>query len=162
VTASSYNKGMAREDTAALYDQDFFEWTVRNAELLRSGRLEEIDLEHLAEEIQDLGDRHRHEINSRLVVLLKHLLKWSMQPQRRYTESGSSSWLSTIREQRRQMTGLLEEAPSLRRYAKEGLPKAHRDAVKEASAETGIPIAKFPEECPFSFDQVLEDEYLPE
>jgi hypothetical protein len=153
---------MAREDMAALYDRDFYEWTVRNAELLRSGRLEEIDLEHIAEEIQDLGDRHRREVRSRLVVLVKHLLKWSVQPQKRYTESGSSSWLSTIREQRRQLAQLLEEAPSLRRYAKEGLSKDHRDAVKQASAETGIPIAKFPEECPFSFDQVLEDEFLPE
>jgi Domain of unknown function DUF29 len=152
---------MAREDTAALYDRDFYEWTVRNAELLRSGRLEEADLEHLAEEIEDLGDRHRREIRSRLVVLVKHLLKWSMQPQRRYTESGSSSWLSTIREQRRQLADLLEEAPSLRRYAEEGLLKAHRDAVKEASAETGIPIRQFPEQCPFGFEQVLEDEFLP-
>jgi hypothetical protein len=153
---------MAREDTAALYDRDFFEWTVRNAELLRNGCVEEADLEHIAEEIQDLGDRHRREIRSRLVVLLKHLLKWSMQPQRRYTESGSSSWLSTIREQRGQLADLLEEAPSLKRFAEETLPKAHRRAIKEASAETGIPIRQFPEQCPFRFDQVLEDEFLPE
>lgn len=153
---------MSREDTAALYDRDFFEWTSRNAELLRRGCLEEIDLEHIAEEIQDLGDRHRREIRSRLVVLVKHLLKWSMQPQRRYTEFGSSSWLSTIREQRRQLADLLEEAPSLRTFAEKTLPKAHRGAVKEASAETGIPIKEFPGQCPFRFEQVLEDEFLPE
>jgi Domain of unknown function DUF29 len=153
---------MSREDTAALYDRDFFEWTVRNAELLRSGCVEEIDLEHIAEEIQDLGDRHRREIRSRLVVLVKHLLKWSVQPQRRYTEFGSSSWLSKIREQRGQLADLLEEAPSLRRFAEETLAKVHRRAVREVSAETGIPIRQFPEQCPFRFDQILEDEFLPE
>jgi hypothetical protein len=153
---------MSREDTAALYDRDFFEWTVRNAELLRSGCVEEADVEHLAEEIEDLGDRHRREIKSRLVVLVKHLLKWSAQPQGRYTESGSSSWLSTIREQRGQLADLLEEAPSLRRFAEETLPEAHRRAVKGASAETGIPIQQFPEQCPFSFEKILEDEFLPE
>jgi hypothetical protein len=153
---------MAREDTAALYDRDFFEWTVRNAELLRRGCVEEADLEHVAEEIQDLGTRYRHEIKTRLVVLMKHLLKWSVQPQRRYTESGSSSWLSTIREQRGQLADLFEEAPSLKRYAEEVGLKAYGLAVKEASAETGIPIQQFPEQCPFRFEQVLEDEFLPE
>ncbi len=146
---------MSREDTAALYDRDFFEWTARNAELLRHGCFTEADMEHIAEEIEDLGNRHRREIRSRLVVLVKHLLKWSLQPQRRYSESGSSGWLSTIREQRRQLADLLVEAPSLRSYAEEALPKAHRDAVKEASAETGIPIQQFPEQCPFRFDQIL-------
>lgn len=70
---------MAREDTAALYDRDFFEWTVRNAELLRRGCVEEADLEHLAEEIEDLGKRDTREVMSRLTVLLMHLLKWSIQ-----------------------------------------------------------------------------------
>jgi hypothetical protein len=153
---------MSREDTAALYDRDFFEWTVRNAELLRSGCVEEADVEHLAEEIEDLGERDKREVISRLIVLLMHLLKWSIQPERRYTESGSSSWLATIREQRRQLTAVFAQSGSLRKYAEEELPKAHRDAVKEASAETGIPIRQFPEECPFRFEQVLEDEFLPE
>jgi hypothetical protein len=153
---------MSREDTAALYDRDFFEWTVRNAELLRRGCVQEADLEHLAEEIEDLGERDKREVINRLIVLLMHLLKWSIQPERRYTESGGSSWLATIREQRRQLTAIFAQSGSLRRYAEEGLPKAHRDAVKEASAETGIPIQQFPGQCLFRFDQVLEDEFLPE
>jgi hypothetical protein len=153
---------MAREDTAGLYDQDFFEWTARNAELLRSGSVEEADLENIAQEIEDLGTRYRHEVKNRLVVLVMHLLKWKLQPERRYTQSGASSWLSTIQEQRGQLVDLLEEAPSLKRYAQQALSGAHRRAVKRASAETGIPIRQFPAECPFTFDQVLEDEFLPE
>jgi hypothetical protein len=153
---------MAREDTAALYDQDFFEWTARNAELLRQGCVHEADLEHLAEEIEDLGKRDKREVSSRLTVLVMHLLKWSFQPDRRYTESGSSSWLATIREQRRQLRGIFKQSPSLESFACSELPDIYPYALKEASAETGIPIPRFPAECPFAFDQVLEDEFLPE
>ena len=153
---------MAREDTAALYDRDFFEWTVRNAELLRRGCVEEADLEHLAEEIEDLGKRDTREVMSRLTVLLMHLLKWSVQPERRFTESGSSSWLATIHEQRRELMDIFAQSPSLKGRAEEGLQKAHRRAVRDASAETGVPIRQFPEQCPFGFEQVLEDEFLPE
>jgi hypothetical protein len=153
---------MAREDMAALYDRDFLEWTARNAELLRQGCVAEADLEHVAEEIADLGKRDKHEAQNRLVILVTHLLQWSLQPQRRYRESGASSWLATIREQRRQLANLFEHSPSLKNYAEQTLRDAHRYAVKEASAQTGIPIPQFPNECPFGFDQILEDEFLPE
>ena len=71
---------MAVED---LYDRDFLEWTARNAELLRAGRLKEADLEHIAEEIEDLGKGQRHEVRSGLRVLLMHLIKWQSQPEKR-------------------------------------------------------------------------------
>ena len=86
-----------------LYDRDFVEWTVRNAELLRAGRLEEADIEHIAEEIEDMGKRQRHELRSRLRILLIHLLKWQAQPERR-----GPSWIATIGAQR-------AEIPKLRR-----------------------------------------------
>ncbi|MBI3698676.1 MAG: DUF29 family protein, partial [Acidobacteria bacterium] len=63
-----------------LYDLDFFEWTARNAELLREGRFTEADMEHIAEELEDMGKRDRRELESRLELLLEHLLKWQMQP----------------------------------------------------------------------------------
>jgi hypothetical protein len=153
---------MAREDTAALYDQDFFEWTARNAELLRHGCVHEADLEHLAEEIEDLGKRDKREVISRLTVLVLHLLKWSFPAERRYTESGTSSWLATIREQRSQLRIVFMQSPSLKGFAHTALPDIYPDAFKRVSAETGIPIKQFPAECPFTFDQVLEDEFLPE
>jgi hypothetical protein len=153
---------MSREDTAALYDRDFFEWTVRNAELLRTGCVTEADLEHIAEEIEDLGKRDKREVISRCTVLVMHLLKWSFQPECRYTESGGSSWLATIREQRQQLAAIFAQSRSLEAHAELSFEAVYRDAVKRASAETGIPIPQFPEQCPFRFDQVLEDEFLPE
>jgi Domain of unknown function DUF29 len=110
---------------------------------------------------------------SRLVVLVRHLLKWSVQPMGRYLRTGGSIWLSTIIEQRRQLADIFEHSPSLKSHGEQMLKDAYRYAVKEASAETGIPLAQasaetgipiqqFPEQCPFGFEQVLEDEFLPE
>lgn len=90
------------------YDADFHAWTQDQATLLRSGRLAEIDGEHIAEEIETLGRGERRELVNRLSVLLLHLLKWSFQPERR----GKSSEL-TIKEQRRQLARHLRDNPSL-------------------------------------------------
>ena len=66
-------------DLAGLYDEDFFEWTSRNAALLRAGRFDRADIEHIAEEIEDMGKRDLKELNSRVQVLVAHLLKWQLQ-----------------------------------------------------------------------------------
>src|SRR5262245_39456185 len=68
---------------ATLYKRDFYRWTTRQSSLLRAGRLNELDLENLAEEIDSLGGRDRRELQSRLIVLLVHLLKWERQPRKR-------------------------------------------------------------------------------
>ena len=78
-------------NAAEVYDADFYEWTVRNTELLRAGRASEADLEHIAEEIEDIGQNQRRQLVSRLVILIAHLLKWQVQPERR-----SRSWTLTI------------------------------------------------------------------
>src|ERR1700679_916982 len=110
--------------SAELYDRDFYRWTVQNAELLRAGRASEADLEHIAEEIEDIGKRERRELISRLSVLIGHLLKWQAQPEHR-----STSWIATIAVQRKDLTKLLREMPSLRRYLAENLDDAHEHAV---------------------------------
>src|ERR1700674_3816748 len=104
---------------AELYDRDFYEWTVRNAELLRSGRSTEADLEHIAEEIEDMGKRERRELLSRLSVLIAHLLQWQVQPERR-----SRSWTTTIRLQRSRIKKLISQMPSLRSFLVENLAEA--------------------------------------
>src|SRR3982751_902800 len=85
---NSDNHGMK---TAELYDRDFAEWTRHNAELLRAGRASEADLEHIAEEIEDMGKRERRSLHNRCVRLIEHLLKWEHQPEQR-----GSSWTRTI------------------------------------------------------------------
>lgn len=92
---------------ASLSDANFYEWTQSVAVNLRQARLAEADLEHIAEEISDMGKRNRRELRSRMIVLMMHLMKWAAQPELR----GKSTWRSTIREQRDQVKNLLEDSP---------------------------------------------------
>ncbi|MBF0551328.1 MAG: DUF29 domain-containing protein, partial [Deltaproteobacteria bacterium] len=90
------------------YDRDFYAWTMNNAELIRQGRFSEIDIEHLAEELEGMGRSEKRALISRLAVLLAHLLKWTFHPGLRCT-----SWKYTIKEQRRRVLALLKDSPSL-------------------------------------------------
>ena len=139
------------------YDEDFCAWTVEQARLLRSGGLSSIDLENIAEEIESLGRSDRRELESRLTVLMMHLLKWRIQSKLR-----SQSWSGTILEQRQRIAKLLQESPSLRPSVDEVLAEAYSDAREAASNETGLPETEFPAECPFKPDEVLSRDFLPE
>jgi len=143
-------------DLSALYDEDFFEWTRRSAELLRAGHLEQSDIEHIAEEIEDMGKRDLRGLDSRVEVLLIHLLKWQLQPAKR-----SPSWQTTIVSQRNRIKRLLRQSPSLRRKIYAHLAGDYEDAVNLAVIETGLPPSHFPRECPFTVEQVLDPEFLP-
>ncbi|MGO4879552.1 MAG: DUF29 domain-containing protein [Bryobacteraceae bacterium] len=143
-------------DRASLYDQDFFEWTQRNADLLRAGQFDQADIEHIAEEIEDMGKRDLREIHGRMQVLLIHLLKCRFQP-----EKNSRSWVQTISEQRRKLDLALRDSPSLQTRLQPNLRSNYRKAAQFAAIETGLPSATFPAECPFTVEQILDPEYLP-
>lgn len=138
------------------YEQDFYAWTVEQGRLLRAGELSAIDAVNLAEEIESMGRRDRRELESRLTVLLTHLLKWQMQPDQR-----SRSWSATMREQRRQIEKLLRESPSLRPFVANVLAQAYSDAREDAADETGLLESTFSAECPFTLDEVLSRSFLP-
>ena len=139
-----------------LYETDFYEWTVRNAELLRCGRVNEADLKHIAEEIEDLGKRERRELLSRLKTLIAHLLKWKVQPDRR-----SLSWELTIRVQREDLARLLSENPSLRPYLASNLAEVYEDAMVDAMTESHHPESDFPSSSPFPLEAILDPGFLP-
>ena len=138
------------------YEEDFYAWTVEQARLLRSGELSSIDVVNIAEEIESLGRSDKRAIESRLTVLLMHLLKWQIQSKMR-----SQSWSGTILEQRRRIEKLLRESPSLRASVNEALAEAYSDAREAASNETGLPETDFPAECPFTAEQVMSRSFLP-
>lgn len=104
-----------------------------------------------------MGKRERHELASRLRVLLTHLLKWRVQTERR-----SGSWKATIDTQRREMDSVLQEMPSLWNALRESLPEVYQRAVTKAVGETGLPKTTFPAACPFQLEQILDTEFLPE
>ncbi|MGE5647224.1 MAG: DUF29 domain-containing protein [Acidobacteriota bacterium] len=143
--------------TERLYDVDFYRWTQRVAELLRDRRLDEIDLEHVADEIADMGKRDRRELRSRMIILLMHLLKWQLQPKLR----DGSTWLATIVEQRRQIWLVLEDSPSLHGLLENELPLLYMRAARAMLKETGLPD-NLPPGCPYTADQVLDDDFIPD
>ena len=104
-----------------------------------------------------MGRSIRHELRSRLSVLTMHLLKWRYQPGYR-----SPSWSGTISEQREQIADLLEESPSLNPALAQNLTKIYRRAVNKAMRDTGLPEATFPADCPFTPEQILAEDFLPE
>ena len=140
-----------------LYDTDFYAWTNQQARLLREGKLAALDIEHIVEELETLGRTEKRELTSRLVVLLTHLLKWRQQPSLR-----GNSWRLTIKEQRRALRRHLRDNPSLKASLPEVLADAYGDAVLATARESGLDETTFPESCPWSFAQLVDDDFWPE
>lgn len=139
------------------YENDFYGWVFDQAEFLRAGRFVDLDVEHLIEEIESMGRREKRTLESRLIVLLHHLLKWQYQPARR-----GRSWQSTIKVQRRRLAEVVDDNPSLKPKIPELLASAYIAAISSASAETGIDETVFPQDCPWSFAQIMETSFYPE
>ena len=138
------------------YDTDLTLWADRTARLLREKRWEEVDWEHLIQEVEDLGKSERSAIGSQMERIMLHLLKWEYQPQRR-----SDSWLDSINDGRSQIRRKIEDSPSLKNYPHEIIDKEYKRACREAARQTGLDIATFPIACPYSSDRILGD-WLPE
>jgi DNA-binding transcriptional regulator YdaS (Cro superfamily) len=143
-------------DNGSQYDQDYFAWLDDQVNHLAAGRFSSLDLNNLIDEIRDLGRAEKREIQSRLGVLLIHLLKWWRQPEKR-----SGSWRATMIEQRARILKRLQESPSLRNFPGEILEEEYHLARASAAAETDLNESVFPKNCPFTIDQVLDPDFLP-
>ena len=141
--------------TDNLYERDYYLWLKSTVKLLQEGKLHELDRDNLIEEIDDMGKREKRSIYSNLKILLMHLLKYCYQPEKR-----SNSWQFTIEEHRQRIKEALEDSPSLKIYLKDSFDKAYQDARKLATKETGLDINLFPENCPFSQEDVLNSDRL--
>jgi Domain of unknown function DUF29 len=126
-----------------LYDRDFYEWCMRMAQSIRARRVSDLDWEHMAEEIEDMGKRDYRELESRLRLIIMHLLKWQFQPSQR-----SASWKSTIRLERAEVAGILLQSPSLRPRIADALRHVYSEALQNAIDETGISPDSFPPPVP--------------
>ena len=138
------------------YEADFYQWSLEQARLLRSGEWESVDVEHLAEEIEDMGKSLRREWESRLKVLIVHLLKWVFQPELR-----GMSWQLTIQEQRDQLHELLADNPSLKNQMTASLDRTYPRAVRRTALETSFAEETFPTECPFRQEDILNETFWP-
>jgi Domain of unknown function DUF29 len=142
-----------------LYEQDFYAWSKAQAALLRAGRFADLDLEHLIEEVDDLGESLKRSVRSRLRAIIEHLLKLEHSPAR----APRGGWYDTILTQR---SDLFDElTPSIRREVEAALPDLY-DRARENTATSLRKHAEhaaagaLPATCPYSFDQITGD-WLP-
>jgi len=147
--------------SSAAYDEDFYAWTQEQAaELRRAGAQRDnapIDWRNVAEEIECMGKSEWNEIESRLTVLITHLLKWLYCPELR--ERCERGWRLTIREQRRQLTKRFKQSPSLRPVAVQEFAQVYAEARADAADEAEVDLACFPTDPPFTLDQALDPAY---
>src|SRR5437879_2820753 len=131
------------------YDQDFYLWSLHMAELIRSGRFDQLDRENVAEEIESLARRDLRELKNRTIILMLHLLKREYQPEKR-----GPSWSNTIDEQRTRIQLVVEDSPSLRRMLPALKNELYDRAVARAMRETGLERQAFPATCPYTVAQI--------
>lgn len=143
---------------ATAYESDIIAWANEQASLLRSGLLSAIDIEHIAEEIEDVGKSEQRELASRMVILLVHLLKWHYQPERQ-----GMSWSLTIKEQRKAILRRINKTPSLNATLNdvEWWEDVWLDAKTATEKETGIAFEQFPETSLWSIESILTENWLP-
>jgi hypothetical protein len=137
------------------YQTDFYAWTLQQAALLKAGKLAELDIAHLTEEIESMGNSEKRALESRLEKILIHLLKWQFQPERI-----TPSWYYTIKEQRLRVKKLLRQNPSLKTELESIFIDSYDTAIACAETQTqkhGL----FPAECPYTLNQLLDDAFFP-
>jgi hypothetical protein len=142
--------------TRATYDTDFYTWTQEQAAALRDKNWAALDLERLAEEVEDVGNTVRFDLESQLVRLLVHLLKLAHDP----TTRPRRGWRVTVMDARveiaKRATGALQH------YADAYLPTAYQHARHEAALATALSLSTFPEVCPWTVALMLDEDFWPE
>jgi hypothetical protein len=138
------------------YCKDLYLWGIEQIKLLKEKRFDELDIEHLIEEMEDMGRSQQHAIYSHQVNLIMHLLKWQYQ-----SSIQSNSWRASIRNARIAMAKLIKENPSLRNSPVNNLVEIYLDARELAADETGLALKLFPIDCPYTIEQILDKDWLP-
>ena len=139
------------------YDTDFYNWAQQQAAALRARRFDDLDIALLADEVEDLAKSQQRAIKSQLERLLLHLLKWCYQSERR-----GDSWIDSIQDARTQIAGTVQDSPSLRAYPPTQVEPCYSKARRVAARQTKLPLATFPGTCPWTPEDVLDEDFLPE
>lgn len=138
------------------YDDDFHAWALEQATLLRERRLDRLDLDNIAEELEGLASSQVSELRKRYTTLLLHLLKWEFQPERR-----TRSWVRTIVRERGEIEIHLEDNRTLKPRRDELYGRAFRLARLGAAYETNKSKRDFPAENPYALTQAMDHDFWP-
>lgn len=143
--------------TTALYETDFYQWTVKQAELLRGEDYAELDIDNLIEEIESMGKSDRREVGSRLTTIMEHMLKLVHEPKSR----AKNGWKRTIATQRIELAKLLRDNYTLRSQIADFIEDAYSDARQLAAVGLDCSVAVFPVVCPWTAGQLQNIDWLP-
>jgi Domain of unknown function DUF29 len=142
---------------ASSYDTDYVAWVEQTLVQLKAGDFDRVDWSNLLEEIEDMSRRQKDALESNLIVLLLHLLKWQYQPEMR-----SGSWKGSIREHRRRINKALQTSPSLRPYLLTIVDECYGEARLQAADETSLGVDRFPADCAYAIELALTHDWLPD
>lgn len=139
------------------HEKDIYGWTLHTAQLLREKKMNEVDFDGIIEELEEMGISNKHAFKNRLAQLIFHLLKWQYQPDFR-----GRSWQGSIEEQRIRLNDLLEDNPSLKPLIEDSIKKAYKLSFSFIKKETPLDLKLLPDQCPYSFEQIMDDGFYPE
>ena len=139
------------------HDKDLYGWAVHTAQLLKDKKMNEVDFDGIIKELEEMGISNKHAFKNRLAQLIFHLLKWQFQSHLR-----CRSWEGSIEEQRIRLNDLLEENPSLKSMIGEVIEKSYKLSLSLVRKETPLDLKLFPTECPYTFDQIMDDQFYPQ
>ncbi len=148
-----------------LYDRDLQLWIEQTIQQLKDGEFESLDIEHLIEELVDLGKSEKNALKGNLMILLAHLLKLKVQHD--VPDSMKGSWFSSVLEHRQRVLNNLADTPSLKSFlvgaVEKAYPEGRKLTIKEGQlASSGVRVpeeSEYPTTCPFSIEQILDEDF---
>jgi len=149
---------------STLYDENYGAWAKRTVDLLKAGEFSPLDIDHLVEELEDMGKSEQRELENRLRVLLSHLLKWQyqyLQLSERWKDFEGKDWKNTITIQRTEINIHLRKYPGVGQFLPGITVEAYQDARELAAEETDLLIDIFPTTCPYTQQQILNKSFYP-
>lgn len=148
---------MTTTNAFTLHDRDFYTWAMETAQAIRERNFARVEWESVAEELEDMGRSEQQELENQLCALLAHLLKWRYRPEL----TPNKSWTLKIEEQRRRTKRLLKQSPGLKCVLDEIIAEAYSDAKLQAACDSGLDKNTFPQTCPWTFEQTIDDGFWP-
>ncbi len=142
------------------YQNDYYSWARAQARALRARRADNLDWENLAEEVEDLANRNADALESQSERLIGHLLKTAVAPSR-IREENLRLWQLSVRDARRKIRAMLKRNPGLKARTHELFVEAWPGGRDQALAATGMPDEAIAETCPWTFEQVMEEDFEP-
>ena len=151
-------KTLTRAPESKLYETDYHQWLEQQAQLLREGRIEDIDAQNLVEEFEELAMGERASVESHAETIVEHLLKLHHSP----ADRPRRGWRLTVVRHRGRLAKRL--TASLRNRLEGSLAALYPDARRAAAIgleADDVRTDQLPDECPYTLEQILDADWFP-